>query len=420
MRRLTRILSLPFLLSSFAQAQATPASSELSRALADSLPVSARWNRLVPAVIEADGASRRAARTAAASDTAKLRRLRQSQPPLLMRVYTMLSVAQYAAVTSARTARNVASDVAVASASAAVLAGLYPDSASRALIARELSRDMELAATLSGASSPGAQAATTLGEAIAARVLSDAPPLDIVAPWSGTVPTGSGRWYSVPGLPPVGIRFATARPWLLDSAAQFRPAAPPEFRSATWLAAIAEVHQVAKARTPERTAIAQQWNSLDPWAPWNEIAVAAIRRRRLSDADAARVLVVMNASATDAMIACFEAKYHYWTIRPSQADTTLSLAANVSLPNFPSFPSGHACSAGAFDAALGHFFPAERATFTKVAEEQAMSRLFGGVHYRFDNDAGLALGRSVARHAVKRVQGGGLKAWQSPPAAVRP
>jgi hypothetical protein len=46
---------------------------------------------------------------------------------------------------------------------------------------------------------------------------------------------------------------------------------------------------------------------------------------------------------------------------------------------------------------LGHFFPQERAEFTRITEEQAMSRLYGGIHYRFDDDAGLKLGRQVAR-----------------------
>ena len=89
------------------------------------------------------------------------------------------------------------------------------------------------------------------------------------------------------------------------------------------------------------------------------------------------------------------------------------LADSVDLPNFPSFPSGHACSAGAFDASLGHYFPDERAQFTKIAEEQAMSRLYGGIHYRFDNDGGLALGRIVALHDVEREQHGALNAWRN-------
>ena len=171
-------------------------------------------------------------------------------------------------------------------------------------------------------------------------------------------------------------------------------------------------------RTPEQTRIAQKWNSADPWAVWNETASAALVRHHASDAEATRVLAVLNAGASDAVIACFEAKYHYWTIRPSQADTTIKLADSVSLPNCPSFPSGHACSAGAFDAALGHFFPAERAEFTRIAEEQSMSRLYGGIHYRFDDDIGLELGRVVARHAVEAERRGRLSAWRA--ATVEP
>jgi len=204
-----------------------------------------------------------------------------------------------------------------------------------------------------------------------------------------------------------------ARPWLLDSASQFRPGPPPAYGSPTFQASLEEVRRVARERTPEQKKIAQKWNAADPWALWNETASAAIRRHHLSDTDAARVLAVLNVAASDAVIACFEAKYHYWTIRPSQADTTIMLADSVSLPNFPSYPSGHACSAGAFDAVLGHYFPQERAEFTRIAEEQAMSRLWGGIHYRFDDDEGLALGRAVARYDVERERRGGLNAWRT-------
>jgi hypothetical protein len=207
--------------------------------------------------------------------------------------------------------------------------------------------------------------------------------------------------------------MAQARPWLLDSASQFRPAPPPAYGSPTFHAALEEVRRVSRERTREQTEIAQRWNSGDPWARWNDVASAAIRRHHLSDADAARVLAVLNAAASDAVIACFDAKYHYWTIRPSQVDTTLVLADSVDLPNFPSYPSGHACTAGAFDAVLGNFFPQERAEFTRIAEEQAMSRLYGGIHYRFDNDGGLALGRVVARYDVERERRGGLSAWRT-------
>ena len=400
-------------------AQSAPAAAA-ARAVADNTPVSVRWNRLVPRFVDENTASRRAARTAAtaAGDSAALRRIAQTMPPFLFRVYTLLSAAQYAAVNSARDDRAVSADAAISTASAAVLTGLYTDSAVRASIARELARDLERARTGSRGAA-GATAGQRLGEDVARRVTAWAPPaLSLVGPWSGTIPKGPGMWYSAPGVPPIGIGMTKARPWLLDSVAQFRPAPPPAYGSPTWRAALAEVQRVARERTPEQTRIAQKWNSADPWAVWNETASAALVRHHASDAEATRVLAVLNAGASDAVIACFEAKYHYWTIRPSQADTTIKLADSVSLPNFPSFPSGHACSAGAFDAALGHYFPAERAEFTRIAEEQAMSRLYGGIHYRFDDDIGLELGRVVARHAVEAERRGRLSAWRT--AAIEP
>jgi hypothetical protein len=387
------------------------------RPAADSVPVSVRWNRIVPKLVDENAARRRAARTAAAAagDSAALRRIAQSQPPFLFRVYTLLSIAQYAAANSARDNSAVSAEAAIASASAAVLTGLYTDSAVRASIARELARDLERARTGSRGTAL-TMAGQRLGEDVSKRVIAWAPPaLSLVGPWSGTIPKGPGMWYSAPGVPPIGIGMKDARPWLLDSAAQFRPAPPPGFGSPTFQAALEEVRRVARERTPEQTKIAQKWNAADPWALWNETASEALLRHHASDVEAARVLAVLNAAASDAIVACFDAKYYYWTIRPSQADTILVLADSVSLPNFPSYPSGHACSAGAFDAVLGHYFPQDRAEFTRIAEEQAMSRLYGGIHYRFDNDEGLALGRKVALYDVEQERRGRLSAWRSAP-----
>jgi hypothetical protein len=418
MRISTRLLVLPLLVvypeRAVLRAQIQSVQGT-ARSDANGVPVSVRWNRLVPTLVDEAAASRRAARKAAAAagDSAALRRIAQTPPPFLFRIYTLLSVAQYAAVNSARDNRAVSPDAAIASASATVLTQLFTDSAVRASIARELARDLERAQSGSRGAEL-AMAGRRLGEDVASRVIAWAPPpLSLVGPWNGTIPKGPGMWYSAPGIPPIGIGMTHARPWLLDSAAQFRPAPPPAYGSPVHQAALEEVRRVARERTPEQTSIAQRWNSADPWARWNELASAALIRRHASDADAARVLAVLNAAASDAVVACFEAKYYYWTIRPSQADTTLVLADSVDLPNFPSYPSGHACSAGAFDGVLGHYFPQERAEFTRIAEEQAMSRLYGGIHYRFDNDGGLALGRVVARYDVDRERRGGLNAWRT-------
>jgi membrane-associated phospholipid phosphatase len=379
----------------------------------DSGTVSVRWNRLVPKLVDQNTASRRAARRAAtaAHDSATLRRLAMSPPPFLFTVYTLLSVAQYQAVNSARDNRTVSADIAVAAASAAVLTGLYTDSAVRASIAGQLARDINHVA-IGSRETELAIPSRRLGEDIGGRVVASAAPLNMMGPWKGTVPTGPGMWYSAKGIPLIGANMTTAPLWLLDSASQFRPAPPPAYGSPVFNAALEEVRRVARQRTAEQTKIAQLWDSSDPWDRWNDVASATIRRHRLSDDAAARVLAVLNAAASDAIIACFEAKYHYWTIRPSQADTTLVLADSVGLPNFPSYPSGHACSAGAFEGTLAYFFPEDHAEFARIAEEQAMSRLYGGIHYRFDNDQGLALGRAVARYDAERDRRGGLSVWR--------
>jgi hypothetical protein len=420
MRFPTRLLLLPLLIG-YPERAVLSAQTVRTNTQSDSIPASVRWNRLVPRFVDEAAAGRRAARTAAAaaSDSAALRRIAQTPPLILFRVYSILSLAQYGAVNSARDDRAASPDAAVAGASAAVLTELFTDPTVRASIARELTRDLEQ----SRARPRGAErtiAGKRLGEDVARRVIAWAPPFNFVAPWKGTTPTGPGKWYSAPGVPPLGVTLASSRGWVLDSASQFRSGPPPAFGSPAHNAALEEVRRIGRERTPEQTKLAQKWNSVDPWAPWNETASAALRRHHASDAEAARVFAVLNVAASDAVIACFEAKYHYWTIRPSQADSTIVLAEDVSLPNFPSYPSGHACSAGAFDAVLGHYFPDERAEFTRIAEEQAMSRLYGGIHYRFDDDEGLALGRVVGRYAVERERRGGLNAWRSAGTASKP
>jgi hypothetical protein len=411
MRHTARLLAITLFLA-FGQTAAAQARSEAK------VPVSVRWNRLVPVFLDEAAAIRKAARAAAAGDAAALRRIAQTPAPFSFTIFTLLSVAQYGALNSARGNSHVSQNLAIASASAAVLTQLMTDSAVRVSIARELARDVD-AEGHGARARERALAARNMGDDIARRVIAWAPTLVMVGASTVTIPKGPGMWYSAPGVPPIGLPMAKSRTYLLDSSSQFRPGPPPAFGSTEWNAAMDEVRRVARERTPEQTKIAQKWNAGDPWAVWNQTASDVIARNRMSEADAVRVLAVLNAAATDAAIACFDAKYFYWSIRPSQADTTLKLADDVGLPNFPSYPSGHACSAGAFDAVLGHYFPKQRTEFTVTAEEQAMSRLYGGIHYRFDNDGGLALGRRVARYDIEREKRGGLNAWRNTAATLK-
>ena len=80
--------------------------------------------------------------------------------------------------------------------------------------------------------------------------------------------------------------------------------------------------------------------------------------------------------------------------RPSQADASITLP--IGLPPHPSYPSPHSCSSGAWTHTLALAFPNERQRLEQLAEEAGLSRLYAGIHYRFDAAAGLALGRAAA------------------------
>ena len=107
----------------------------------------------------------------------------------------------------------------------------------------------------------------------------------------------------------------------------------------------------------------------------------------------------MHAAMMDAMIGCWDAKYFYWYIRPSQVDAAITLP--IGLPNHPSFPSGHSCQSAAATTVLTNFFPEQAAELKRQLELAGLSRMYAGIHYRFDIDAGQDLGTSVGEYAIR-------------------
>ena len=250
----------------------------------------------------------------------------------------------------------------------------------------------------------GAADAESAGRAAAQLVVEQAKTDNFFAPWSGTVPTGPGLWFStsVPPAPPVGVLFGKARPYFLRSGDQFRPPPPPAFGSPAYLAALAEVRQISDTRTAEQDSIAKFWalpaGTYAPPGYWNAEAARLIGQYHLGERQAVRVFALMNRVGFDAIIASHDAKFTYWFIRPTQADPAITLA--VGLPNFPSYPSNHATISGAMTTVLGAIFPREATRLNGLADQAALSRLYAGIHYRFDNETGLRLGRTIAAFAL--------------------
>jgi membrane-associated phospholipid phosphatase len=126
-----------------------------------------------------------------------------------------------------------------------------------------------------------------------------------------------------------------------------------------------------------------------------------IGRYGLGEFAATRALALLHMTAMDALIACFDAKYTYWFIRPTQADPGITLAAGIALPSHPAYPSAHSCLSGASAEILGALFPSEAAWISELADVAGLSRVYAGIHYQFDVAAGRALAHQVAQYALE-------------------
>lgn len=324
-----------------------------------------------------------------------------SNPFQAIRGFAIVGLAQYNAAIAAEKGNvpgtHPSVHAAISAASVVALSYLYP--------AQATALETQLAQYLAAPSWPGsastdATAGEAIGRAIGAEVVARAQTDGFFAPWSGTVPSGAGIWFS--NSPPVGAGFGAAKTFFLLSGNQFRPPPPPAFGSTEFLAAVQEVRQIADTRTAAQDANAKFWNfppgTYTPPGYWNEEATTLAVRYRLNERKTAHLLALMNMVSFDAVVASHEAKYFYWLLRPSMADPGITLS--FPNPNFPSYPSNHAAISAGMAAILGATFPAEASRLDALAEEAAFSRVLGGIHYRFDGDAGIALGRAVAAWAL--------------------
>jgi membrane-associated phospholipid phosphatase len=325
--------------------------------------------------------------------------LAAAQPVDAVRMYAYLSFAQYRAATAAAAGNDPHPPVsaAIGAASATVLAAFFPTQLARI----EAALDTQQAATRwPGAKHTDFAAGEAVGRAIGAQVMVWAAADRVGLTDPGTPPLGPTKWIWTGG--PIARGNYGARPFFLESGDEFRPGPPPAFGSQELATGLAEVRDISLNRTDEQKAIAVFWHvnqSPRSNSVMNGKARELIVKYHRSDADAARILFVANASTFDALIACFDAKYHYWYFRPTMADPTITIAPGVTLPPHPSYPSAHSCISGAMTSTLARAFPNERTELEALAFEAGMSRVYAGIHYRFDSLVGLALGGNVAGKA---------------------
>lgn len=325
------------------------------------------------------------------------------------RIYAALSMAQYQAVKNADAAPSndgtgrskfEARRGAVAGASARVLSFFYPAAASD--LAGKIN---QYGAEGPGQIHPAFEQGVAIGQAAGDVLIEHVKTDGFTTPWTGTVPTGPGYWIPT-SLPPAGATLGGVKPYFMTSGSQFRSAAPPAFGSAAFNTDLAEVVTLSTNRTPAQLATAQYWDSPlgtpTPIGLWNMTAADYVKSNKLDEREATRVFALVQATMFDALIGCWEAKYHYWMLRPSQANAAVSLA--FPNPNFPAYPSGHSCVSSAAGRVLTHFFPQHAGELVAKVQEAGMSRIYAGIHYRFDVTAGQQLGRNVADWAIAHAQ----------------
>lgn len=257
---------------------------------------------------------------------------------------------------------------------------------------------------------------------IAAKIIKQrAPDLTLLAstiPNVPHLPTEPCKWF---GMNPLGPCWPCAKPWVICSpyAPEFgvNTHPPPNcLSSCTFARDLAEVKLISDTRTPEQLAIAERWagnpGSPTPPGQWNEIAAALVECQRrdavekkkdkvYSTRKVAKIFYVLNAAQFDASLVAWAFKYKYWIIRPSQIDP--SITTPIGLPNFPSYTSGHSTFSAASAVVLGTFFPKAKRELWSMAKEAGISRIYGGIHYNFDNIEGRRSGRAVGKYVVDKL-----------------
>ena len=317
---------------------------------------------------------------------------------------------------------------AISMAAAVMMAELFPDHKDQILAKARLVGETRIAA--GAAHRSDVDAGLKIGEAVAQQVLA--------ARWADgserpnpPVPKMPGKWWVEA---PMESGAGTWKTWLLKDGKQFRMKydARATLQDVAFAAGYKEVEQVHARLTPHQIERAIYWNFDVPailWADiarravvtgrqatkpdsmgiiWSDIARKAIAQKGMDTPHAARMLNTLHLALADAFTACWDTKYANLVPRPAHmAPAGKRLQTVVPTPPHPSWPSGHATASMAAAVVLSRYFPEHARSFEAQAREAAESRLWGGIHFRKDNDDGLKLGRRIGTYCVQQAQARG-------------
>ncbi len=238
------------------------------------------------------------------------------------------------------------------------------------------------------------------------------------------VPTSLVRMQQAPLLP----GWAQNRPFAMPSAKATDPGPHPDYSedpASEFHAYAQEVYDTGRALTDEQKLIARFWSddamlTFTPAGHWISIVLQIAERGAMPTEVIAATLAKLGVAQADAFIACWDTKFRYNLLRPvtyikRHIDKTWEPL--LITPPFPEYTSGHSAQSGAASTVLTAIFGEDFAfdddthvaeglpvrsfaSFEAAAEEAAASRLYGGIHFRFGNEAGLKQGRAVGAYAA--------------------
>ena len=234
-----------------------------------------------------------------------------------------------------------------------------------------------------------------LGKRIAEKEIELTKEYVATAQWDGKIPDKPGLWRGKFAMYPTAGQNKTI---VLENASEFRPGPPPDFAK--------EMEEMKNYKQTFRSLSNAFYWANQSWFMDNLTKKIFENNLHLNPPRAARINAVVNVTSYDAFVACWDAKYTYWGIRPNQYDTTFRPAIMIT-PPFPGYPSGHAAISGAMAEIYSYFFPDEKEIFRQKAKEAAESRFQAGIHFRTDNEVALELGKKVATKVLQRVKGDG-------------
>jgi hypothetical protein len=375
-------------------------------------------------------------------------RLDRTAPPIAARNMAIVHIAIFDAVNaiergyepyafSGHGPRGASAEAAVAAAAHRSLVELFP--AQKDFFDEALVASLDLMPD-----GPGESAGVAVGKAAASYILKlrrhdgwD----HVVAYTPGTEP---GDWQPTPpaNLSALLPQWPAVAPFCMTHGSQFRSAGPPLLTSSDYAMAYNEVKSLgardSMIRSADQTQIALFWadgpGTVTPPGHWNVIAQQIVQARSTSLVETARLFALLNIALADAGICAWDSKYEFDFWRPITAIRNGDLDGNdatepdptwtplIATPPFPSYTSGHSTFSAAGAAVLAVFFKSDDisftttsdalpgvvrsfASFSDAAAEAGMSRIYGGIHWNFDNldaiEAGSQLGIFAANSVLR-------------------